>query len=46
VTLRQGWNEVQVRVERGERAIAAYLLFTDPSDLHRHLTDLVLTQAP
>jgi hypothetical protein len=41
-----GWNEVDVRVERGDRSIDAYLLVTDPSDLHRHVTDLVMTQMP
>ena len=46
VTLRQGWNEVALRVERHDKPVDAYLLFTDPTDLHRHLTDIVLTQAP
>jgi len=46
VTLRQGWNEVALRIERHDRPVDAYLLFTDPTDLHRHLTDIVLTQSP
>jgi hypothetical protein len=46
VTLRQGWNEVSLRIERHDRPVDAYLLFTDPTDLHRHLTDIVLTQSP
>lgn len=46
VTMRQGWNEVAVKVERGDKPVSAYLLFTDPSDLHKHLTEIVLTQIP
>lgn len=46
VVLRQGWNEVSVRIERHEYPVDAFLLFTDPSDLHSHLTDIVLTQTP
>lgn len=46
VTMKQGWNEVAVKVERGEKPVNAYLLFTDPSDLHKHLTEIMLTQIP
>jgi hypothetical protein len=35
-----------LRIERHDRPVDAYLLFTDPTDLHRHLTDIVLTQSP
>lgn len=46
VEMKQGWNEVNLRIERHDKPVDAYLVFTDPSDLHKHLTDLVLTQSP
>ncbi|HIE51184.1 MAG TPA: ADP-ribosylglycohydrolase family protein [Armatimonadetes bacterium] len=44
--LRQGWNEVNVRLERHEEPVEAYLILTDPSDLHRGVTEVLMTQAP
>lgn len=44
--LKQGWNEVSVRVERHEHPVDAYFVLTDPTDLHRWVTDVVMTQVP
>ncbi len=46
VILRQGWNEVAVRIERQEKPVDAYLIFSDPEDLYRGVTDIVMTQVP
>ncbi|MCS7252515.1 MAG: ADP-ribosylglycohydrolase family protein [Armatimonadetes bacterium] len=45
-TLRIGWNELKVKVARGDEPVSAYLILTDPTDLHRHITDVVLTMSP
>ncbi|MFA4028942.1 MAG: hypothetical protein GDYSWBUE_001508 [Candidatus Fervidibacterota bacterium] len=44
--LRAGWNELQVKVMRGDEPVNAYLILTDPTDLHRHITDVALTMSP
>ncbi len=44
VTLRHGSNELYVRVMREQHPVDAYLVLTDPTDLHRWVTDVVMTQ--
>lgn len=46
IVLRTGWNEVTVRVERHDKPVDANIILSDPSDLYRGVTDVIMTQAP
>lgn len=44
--LKVGWNKVSVKIKRNDKPANAYLILTDPNDLHRHVTDVTMTQSP